>query len=289
MIASTEKYPFAIRRQHYLPQHLLSRFAGVVSHCQIKWVKDEIIRRFIARYAVDMADAAISDPKAYHSFHDFFTRRLKAQARPIDPNVNSIVSPCDGTISEMGAIAGSQLLQAKGHTFSVGSLIGCDEDAKLFENGHFMTIYLAPRDYHRVHMPFSGNLIKQRYIPGKLFSVNPLTTNHVENLFARNERVVSLFKHPEGDFAVILVGAMLVGSIATVWSGTVTPSPYVDIVEQHFPQSDERYIALKKGEEMGHFSLGSTVIILFPSNISWQNNFSAQSAVLMGQALGHFL
>ncbi len=286
MISSTEKAPFSIHRQHYLPQHLLSRFAGLVSHCPVKWLKNEIIRRFIQHYQVDMNAALDPDPHSYRSFHDFFTRQLKRDARPIDPQMNSICSPADGTISEMGDISGDKLLQAKGRTFSLGALLGCDNDAKLFENGHFMTIYLAPRDYHRVHMPLSGQLLKQRYIPGKLFSVNPLTSKHVDNLFARNERVVSLFSHPQGDFAVILVGAMLVGSINTTWGGTITPSPHSEIMTQSYPQTEDRHISLQKGEEMGYFSLGSTVIVLFPTNVSWKDEMSSGAPLVVGQAIG---
>jgi phosphatidylserine decarboxylase len=289
MISSIEKDPFSVRRQHFLPQHLLSRFAGLVSHCPVKWLKNEIIRRFINHYQVDMEAALAPDYESYRSFHDFFTRHLKPDARPIDPSLDSICSPSDGVISEMGEISGSQLLQAKGRSFSLGALLGCENDAKLFENGHFMTIYLAPKDYHRVHMPFGGKLLKQRYIPGKLFSVNPLTAKHVDNLFARNERVVTLFNHPQGDFAVILVGAMLVGSITTTWGGTITPSPHQEIVTQSYPQTEDRHILLNKGEEMGYFSLGSTVIVLFPTNVSLKDNLSSQSPLVVGQAIGQLL
>lgn len=289
MISSTKKYPLSILRQFYLPQHLLSRFAGLVSHCQVKWLKNEIICRFIRHYQVDMQAALTAEPESYLSFHDFFTRRLKPEARPIDPEMSSICSPCDGTISEMGPITNEQLLQAKGRHFSVSSLLGSQEDAKWFENGHFMTIYLAPKDYHRVHMPLSGMLQHQRFISGKLFSVNPLTAQHVDNLFARNERVVTLFKHPQGHFAVILVGAMLVGSIATAWGGVIAPNQSREIVEQPYPQSENSHISLNKGEEMGYFSLGSTVIVLLPTNFSLQANLASNTPLVQGQAIGQIL
>ncbi len=283
------QYPLAVWRQYYLPQHALTRFAGLVSHCQIPWLKNWIIRDFIARYGVDMHEALESDPRAYASFHDFFTRHLKPSLRPIDHHPEAICSPCDGTISQIGKIEEGMLLQAKGHHFSLEALLANSHDAKNFTNGHFATIYLAPKDYHRVHMPYCGSLQRLRYVPGKLFSVNPLTTQYVEGLFARNERVITLFKHPAGDFAVILVGAMLVGSMSTRWGGYLTPHRGKDITQVDYPDTSDQHIKLDKGDEMGYFSLGSTVILLFAENMRWENAFTQQTRIVVGQRIGQFL
>jgi len=179
-------------------------------------------------------------------------------------------------------------LQAKDRTFSVSSLLGSAEDAALFNNGQFLTIYLAPKDYHRVHMPCTGTLQNLRYIPGKLFSVNPLTTTHIDHVFAKNERVVTLFKHPAGDFAIVLVGAMIVGSITTSWGGCIT-SHHGKSFNIAYPQSPQQYIKLDKGTEMGYFSLGSTVIVLFTEKTKWEYDLSQNSRLVVGQRIGHFV
>lgn len=283
------QYPFAVWRQYCLPQHALTRFAGLMSHNKIPWLKDYLIRWFIDRYQVDLNEAVNSELQAYPSFHDFFIRKLKPALRPIDAGAQSICSPCDGTISQMGKINQGALLQAKNHTYSVEALLGSEADAQAFHNGNFITIYLAPKDYHRVHMPFSGTLTHLRYIPGNLFSVNPTTTNSVENLFARNERVVTFFKHDRGSFAIILIGAMLVGSIYTRWGGSVKPHRAKKMMQIQYPQTPNQHIKLDKGEEMGYFSLGSTVIVLLAEDLDWEYDVSQNTRLVVGQRIGHFL
>ncbi|MGD9592032.1 MAG: archaetidylserine decarboxylase [Candidatus Berkiella sp.] len=236
-----------------------------------------------------MSEAVEEDPFAYPSYHEFFIRRLKPSVRTIDPSPNSIVSPCDGEISQIGSIEKNTLVQAKGKSFTVSSLIGSETDAKPFENGKFITIYLAPKDYHRVHMPLPGTLTHIRYIPGKLFSVNPLTTSHIDNLFAKNERVVAFFKHDQGSFAIILVGAMIVGSIFTRWGGTLTPHRARCTKDILYPQTPEQHIKLDKGDEMGYFSLGSTVIVLLDEKAGWGYDLNQNSRLVVGQGIGHLL
>jgi len=283
------RYPLKVWRQHLVPQHALTTFAGMLSHSEIPWLKNYLIRYFLKRYNVNMNEALEPNPFAYPSYHEFFIRRLKPGSRPIDASPTSIVSPCDGTISQMGKIEGNSLLQAKGRHFSLEALVGSHEDAKAFENGHFATIYLAPIDYHRVHMPLSGTLTHLRYIPGELFSVNPLTTDHVDNLFARNERVVTFFKHDHGSFAIILVGAMIVGSIFTRWGGNVTPHRAKKILDISYPNLPEQHIRLDKGDEMGYFALGSTVIVLLDAKMQWEYDLSQNSRLVVGQGIGHLL
>jgi phosphatidylserine decarboxylase len=283
------QYPFDVWRQNYLPQHALSRFGGFVSHNQIPWLKNYLINWFIKRYNVNMSEALESSPNHYASFHDFFIRKLKPEARPIDSNPLSICSPCDGAVSQFGKIKENTLLQAKGREYTLEALLGNDNDAKSFYNGHFLTTYLAPKDYHRVHMPCDGILQTMRYIPGKLYSVNPLTTDHIDNLFARNERVVSLFTHEGQSFAIILVGAMIVGSISTSWAGVQAPQSSKQIKTIHYDQTPEKYIRLDKGAEMGYFSLGSTVIVLLAENVRFEYDVSQSSRLVVGQRIGHFL
>lgn len=276
-------------RQYWLPQHALSKFGGHVSHCRLPWLKNYLIQWFINRYQVNMDEALQTDLNAYPSFHDFFIRQLKPGTRPIDPQSDSICSPCDGAISQIGKIENGTLLQAKGRSFSLSALLGDAACAQKFHNGNFLTIYLAPKDYHRVHMPAKGALQSVRYIPGKLFSVNPLTTQSVDNLFARNERVISFFDHPQSPFAVILVGAMIVGSITTRWAGRLLPQANQLVREILYPQTPEQHLTLDKGEEMGYFSLGSTVIILFAENIRWEYTLTQDSRLVVGQRIGQFL
>lgn len=280
-------YPYKVLRQFCVPQHALSQFGGMLSRSEIPWLKNYLIRYFLKRYNVNLEEAKESDPFAYPSYHAFFTRELKEGMRTIDNNANSACSPCDGTISQFGNINEGQLIQAKGHQYSVQSLLGSQEDAKPFLNGRFMTIYLAPIDYHRVHTPLDGRVEKLRYIPGKLFSVNPLTTSHIPNLFARNERLVVLLNNPKSPFAVVLVGAMIVGNIYTricpklMMRGNkildVGSSSHLDIQE------------LDKGQEIGYFSLGSTVIVLLAENFCWEYDLQEGSRLVVGQRIGHFL
>jgi len=258
-----------------------------LAHCQIRWFKDWAIRRFIRKYSVDTEQALHRDVAHYRSFQDFFIRQLQPDARPIAPE--GICSPCDGTISQIGRIAQGSLLQAKGHTFSLDALLADKAMAAQFTNGHFLTIYLAPKDYHRVHMPCEGVVDQLRYVPGKLFSVNTLTAEHVENLFARNERAVALFDHAQAPFAMVLVGAMIVGNITTRWGGTLLPHRRTGTTHIHYEKTPAQRIKLDKGEEMGYFSLGSTVILLFPENIAWEETLTEQTPLQLGQRIGRFL
>lgn len=281
--------PFEVLRQHYLPQHFISWCYGQLSHIQNPCFKNWAIKRFIRLYGIDMQEAIEQDPTAYACFHDFFIRRLKPELRPLDQTPNGVCSPCDGVISQIGRIEQGTLVQAKNHSYSVASLLGGGIDPTPFANGSFTTIYLAPKDYHRVHMPCQGTLAQMSYIPGDLFSVNPLTAAHVDQLFARNERVVSVFHHQHGSFAMVLVGAMIVGNIATRWAGHLSSQTNKEIRHIHYPQTPEQHIVLDKGEEMGYFSLGSTVIMLFAENLRWEKEYSQDSRIVVGQRIGHFL
>ncbi|WP_394241518.1 archaetidylserine decarboxylase [Halopseudomonas laoshanensis] len=273
--------------QHLLPQHLISRLAGCLANCTWAWVKNPFITWFVKRYDVDMREAEQTDPTAFACFNDFFTRALKPGARPLDPQADSILCPADGTISQLGKIEHGRIFQAKGQSFSVLELLGGHaEHAALFQGGEFATVYLSPKDYHRVHMPTGGTLTDMVYVPGKLFSVNQATAENVPELFARNERVVCLFETTHGPMAVVLVGAMIVASVETVWAGLVAP-PTRQLKSERYGQAAP---ALERGAEMGRFKLGSTAIVLFgPGHAAWDPAMCAGSAVSMGQALGKLL
>lgn len=281
--------PYTVWRQYCLPQRALTKLAGSLSHSKTPWLKDRLIGHLVNNYPVNLEEALESDPKKYASFHDFFTRRLKPGCRPIDQQANGISAPCDGAISEMGKIKEDTLIQAKNHTYRVSDLLADQEAAKPFNNGHFMTIYLAPQDYHRVHMSCAGTITQQRYVPGDLFSVNPITSTHIPNLFARNERVITFFDSPRGPFAIILVGAMIVGSIFTRWGDSEKPHRSKSVITQNFAASPNQILGLDKGDEMGYFALGSTVILLFAQDLSWEYDLNQQSRIVVGQKLGHFL
>jgi phosphatidylserine decarboxylase len=243
-------------------------------------LKNYLIRYFLGKYTIDMREAQIEDPYAYASFNDFFTRALKDGARPINAEQNIIASPADGTIAQLGRIDQQQMLQAKGMYFNLSSLLGNDAElTQRFTDGHFATVYLAPHNYHRVHMPLAGKLIQSIYIPGRLFSVNRMTSQLIPNLYARNERLVLVFETQHGPMAVILVGALIVGSIQTVWMNSPIRSHQI---ENSAPSRD---IVLEKGAELGHFQLGSTVIVLLSApNLSWMGK--ADASILTGQSLG---
>lgn len=272
--------------QHGLPHHCLSRLIGFAAECRAPWFKNPLIDWFIQRYQIDMSLAEVSDPHAYENFNAFFTRALRDGVRPLDTHPDAVLCPADGAISQMGPIEYGRVLQAKGHSFSVEELLGGDEKrAAPFMGGEFATVYLSPRDYHRVHMPLTGTLREMVYVPGKLFSVNGFTAENVPELFARNERVVCIFDTERGPMAVVLVGAMIVASIETVWAGLITP-PKRELKTFHYAPSAQP-IRLEKGAELGRFKLGSTAIVLFgPEQVSWAQNLSAGSSVQMGQALG---
>jgi len=272
--------------QYIVPQQRLSRLVGWFANTRIGLIKRILIRGFIKRYRVDMSIAANPDPDSYPTFNAFFTRALGAEKRPISDAPHDIVCPADGAISEIGEIDRGRLLQAKGRYFTVTDLLGGDAaPAKSFDNGLFATIYLSPKDYHRVHMPCGGTLTTMIHIPGTLFSVNGDTAATVTRLFARNERVIALFDTDIGPMAVIMVGAMIVAGIETVWSGQVTPAGR-RIQTIHYGHS-QLPVTLKRGAEMGRFMLGSTVIVLLPPNCAaWEPSLRAQSPVVMGQRLG---
>jgi phosphatidylserine decarboxylase len=253
-----------IASQYILPNHLMSRLAGLVASAKLGFVSHALIKLFIRTYGVNMVEAKFEKANHYTSFNEFFTRPLKKGLRPVAQDPGILTHPVDGAISQAGSIADNQLIQAKGHYYSVQSLIGGDaETAALFQNGTFACIYLSPKDYHRIHMPIDGVLREMIYVPGKLFSVNPLTAENVPNLFARNERVVTIFDTPVGPMSLTLVGATIVASIETVWAGTVTPPAGKNIVRKKYPSGGTGSVLLKKGGEMGRFKLGSTVVLTF--------------------------
>ena len=269
--------------QHVLPKRLLTALAGHAASWQAGAATTWVIRRFIERYGVDMAEAAQPDPAAYPSFNAFFTRALKPGVRPLADA--AFVMPVDGAVSELGAIEDGTLLQAKGHRYTAQSLCADADMARRYDGGRFITLYLSPRDYHRIHMPAAGRLRSMRHVPGSLYSVNPLTARRLPGLFARNERVVCEFDSDAGAFVLVLVGATIVGSIETVWHGKVTPP------RRFFPQFWQ-YAAtpvdFAQAAEMGRFQLGSTVIALFGRDaISFDEGLRPGAAVRMGQVLGH--
>lgn len=271
--------------QHISPQHLLSRCTGWFAGLRYPlWFKNLIIRLFIKHFDVNMAEAVNPDPDSYGNFNEFFTRALQDGARPLAEA--DIVCPADGAISQLGDIEGGRIFQAKGRSYSTLELLGGDRDrVAQFASGRFATIYLSPRDYHRVHMPMAGRLTATRYIPGQLFSVNGVTAENVERLFARNERLVCYFDTAAGPMAMVLVGAMIVAGIETVWSGQVAPPSrapvFHDFVNLPAP------VELARGEEMGRFKLGSTVILLFPKDsMAWDADYSAGSSTRLGESLG---
>lgn len=276
-----------ILSQYLLPHHLLSRLAGCIAECRLPWFKNAFTGWFAHRYQVDMREAQVEDLTAYEHFNAFFTRALKDGARPLADPADAVLCPADGAISQMGPIEHGRLFQAKGHDFSLTALLGGDaERAAPFMGGQFATVYLSPRDYHRVHMPLTGTLREMVYIPGRLFSVNQTTAENVPGLFARNERVACLFDTERGPMAVVLVGAMIVASIETVWAGLVTP-PRRELKTQRYDAAARAPITLDKGAEMGRFKLGSTAIVLFgPEQVQWSSELAAGSSVRMGQQLG---
>ena len=271
--------------QYCLPQHLLSRWLGKLTTCQAASVKNTLIKLAIWKYHIDVTEAASADPNSYTHFNDFFTRALKSGVRPLAAQNDAIVSPADGKISQCGDIHKGRIFQAKGHDFSALELLGAQTDwHHHFDHGQFATIYLSPRDYHRVHMPYTGKLIGMTYVPGKLFSVNPRTASTVPSLFARNERVVCLFETDAGPMAVVLVGAFFVASMETVWHGLVAPSHSKK--PTHWDYSNANYV-YQTGEEIGRFQFGSTVIVLLPKDtMRLTAAMTANRAIKMGELMG---
>lgn len=268
--------------QYLLPQRALSAAMHRFMACPWPWVKNTQIQVVRRLYDIDLREALEPDPGAYRTFNHFFTRALRPEARPLAPP-GCVACPCDGTVVASGRVGGGRLLQAKGRDYRLGELLGHDPEmtAALGEALH-ITLYLSPRDYHRVHMPWDGRLQRMRHIPGRLFSVSPATTRRVPRLFGRNERLVSLFEAPEGRFAVVLVGALFVGSMETVWAGKVTP-PYGRQVTDHAYGE----VPLARGAEMGRFNMGSTVILLMDlPGLAWADGLVAGTRVRMGECLG---
>lgn len=272
--------------QHLVPQHLLSRMVGWFAETSFGPVRSLFISSFIKIFKIDLSEAKESNPSAYPSFNAFFTRELKPEARPLCMDDDALLCPADGHISEIGSIEDGRLLQAKGREFKLEDLLGGDmEMSELFKGGKFATIYLSPRDYHRVHMPLDGKLRRMVHIPGDLFSVNSATTELVDRLFARNERVICLFDTEAGPMAMILVGAMICASIETSWAGLITPHKR-QVRRVDYPSSVDP-VDLKKGEEMGRFKLGSTVILLFgDAAVNWGDELATDSRVRMGERFG---
>lgn len=275
--------PLSIQQQYLLPKRLLTQLMGRVADLRAGPVTRAMIRSFIAKYGVNMEEAADPRIESYPSFNEFFTRALRPGVRPIADA--PFICPVDAAISQFGPIEQDQIFQAKGHSYSTTALVGGDEAlARQFDHGHFATLYLAPKDYHRIHMPCEGRLVRMIYVPGELFSVNPLTARHVPGLFARNERVVCVFDTPYGPFVNVLVGATIVGSIATVWHGIVNP-PRTRHVRQWRYEHQE--IVLRQGQEMGRFLLGSTVVMLFTKDVlTFNSDWAPTRPVKLGEAMG---
>jgi phosphatidylserine decarboxylase len=283
----TEQTDAAARRavlpQYLLPKQALTRFAGLVAGVQGGAATTALIRWFVQRYGVNMAEAAQPDPAAYASFNDFFTRALRDGARPLAQA--ALVCPVDGAISQFGRITDGRIFQAKGHDYSATALLGGDAAlAAHFHGGHFATLYLSPKDYHRIHMPCAGRLLRMVHVPGELFSVNPTTARGVPGLFARNERVVCVFDGPHGPWVNVLVGATIVGSMSTVWHGVVNPPRSGQLRDWSYT---EQRVELPQGAEMGRFLLGSTVVLLFPqaAALRFNDSWAPGGAVRMGQEM----
>lgn len=272
--------------QHALPKHLLSRFIYSVMRCESPAIRRLIIANFLRAYDVNMAEATQPDPYAYRSFNDFFTRALRPDARPIAAAADAIVSPVDGTLSQCGRIHAQSLMQAKGRQYSLTELLANDAAAiDAYRDGSFACVYLAPYDYHRIHMPFAGRLRSTVYVPGDLFSVNAATVRAVPRVFARNERVICDFDTEAGRMAVILVGALFVGSMETVHCGEINPPPR----RRKMPQSIEKGAGREfaKGEELGRFNMGSTVVLLSQRDrVRWKNTLMPELKVKLGEAIG---
>lgn len=285
MAELTRKQKFLKALFYAIPHHAVSRVVYFVTRLRGPQVKP-MITWFVEKYGVDMDDAAESEIDYYQTFNEFFTRALKDDIRPVAAGDNTLACPCDGTVSQAGAIRAGAILQAKGRGYSVLELLGGDKDmAAQFADGRFATIYLSPRDYHRLHMPLDANLIKMIHVPGRLFSVAEWTVEEIPRLFARNERLVCYFETSAGPMVMVLVGAINVSAIETVWSGQVIPPRGKKISEFDYSHTRKE---ISKGDEMGRFNMGSTVILLTGDNVEWLPNISAGQPVKMGQQIGHF-
>jgi phosphatidylserine decarboxylase len=276
-----------VAMQHVLPQHAISRMVYRAARSRRPLLKNRLIHAFLRMFAIDMSEAREPDPRRYPSFNEFFTRELRDGVRPLASEPDAIVSPVDGTVSAAGTMSGSTLIQAKGRSYTLeGLLAGAASWAERFRDGSYATLYLAPCNYHRVHLPLDATLTEAWYVPGRLFSVNAATTLAVTGLFTRNERVVCLFDTAAGPMAEILVGALNVGSLSTVWHGEVTPGARRVVTRLPGPAAS---VALPRGAEMGRFNMGSTVIVLFgPGRMSWDAGLVAGRAVRMGERIGRW-
>jgi phosphatidylserine decarboxylase len=275
----------AVLHQYFLPKQLMTRLAGKIASARGGALTTATIRWFVRKYSVNMSEAAEPDIAAYPTFNEFFTRALKPGARPLASA--DLISPVDGAISRFGAMDHNKILQAKGHHYLAVALLGGDEAlATQFDHGSFATLYLAPKDYHRIHMPCDGRLTRMIHVPGELFSVNPPTARGIPGLFARNERVVCVFETARGPFVLVLVGATIVGSVATVWHGVVTPPRLGELREWRY---DDRRIELRQGDEMGRFLLGSTVVMLFQrGDLAFNPQWAPERSIRLGEAMGRY-
>ncbi len=272
--------------QYLLPHHLLSQLMHWIARSEWRWLKDLLIRSAIRLYRIDLDTAADPDPAGYRSFNDFFTRALRPDARPLPKQKNAVASPVDAAVSQAGRIENGRIFQAKGHDFTLLELLGGDPKwTAAFEGGSFATLYLSPRDYHRIHMPLAGALKNMLHVPGRLFSVSPVTTRSIPRLFSRNERVVNLFETEAGPMAVIMVGAIFVASMDTVWAGTVTPG-WRRIRRWDYGRHSAAAVKLARGAELGRFNMGSTVILLFAKDaVSWAESLQPETRVRMGEQI----
>lgn len=276
---------FMVAVQPYLPQHTLSNLMHRLARCENEWVKSNLIRFVVDTYQVNLAEAKVRDQASFKSFNHFFTRELAEAVRTFDRGASAVCSPVDGRVSQSGKIEAGTIFQAKGHSYRVAELLGGDpQDYTPFVQGQFANLYLSPKDYHRIHMPVDGTLRKMIYIPGKLFSVSPATVRQVPNLFARNERLVVLFDTELGPMAMVLVGAIFVGSMETVWSGSISKSSPSPRVYEYAGQQPP--LLLHKGDEMGRFNMGSTVIVLFARDgLAWETSLKPDAPVVMGERM----
>ncbi len=277
-------YKLLAMLQYILPHHLLTAIINKLARIKIRWFKNAMINFIAKRFSVDWSEALLSEPDDYQHFNAFFTRKLKPGVRPLATAENALLCPVDGAISSFGSIREGRVFQAKGQEFSCAELLADHEQAAAFKNGEYITIYLSPKDYHRIHMPMTGKLTQMTHIPGRLFSVAPYTVDAVPRLFARNERSVHHFDTDYGPHALVLVGAMLVASMETVWHGVLNPPRARQVKYFNYADGD---VALQRGEEIGRFNMGSTVVLLFPENsLQWLNGLETGKVVRMGESLG---
>jgi len=278
-----------IALQYAMPKHALSRLVGKLAAAKMGWLTTKLIDVFIKAYDINMSEAKLKKANDFATFNDFFTRELEEGARTIDNDANTLCYPVDGAISQQGDIVEGKLIQAKGFDYSLTSLLGGDARSSApFQQGKFSCIYLAPKDYHRIHMPMAATLREMIYVPGELFSVNPLTANNVPDLFARNERVVTIFDTDHGALAMVLVGATIVASIETTWAGTITPPAGKDIFRWQYPAKGVDAITFEKGDEMGRFKLGSTVVSAFaPNMVDFAAGAGPETVTRFGELYAH--